>query len=266
MKIRVISDIHLEFGKFDLPIMEKEEDQVLCISGDLNPVKRLFESDSDSGRSTERFFKSLENRFKEVLYVPGNHEYYYGDINESDEKFKNLCDLYGFHFLQEDRIQIEDVFFIGSTLWANFLNENPSVMAYAKYLMNDFKTIRDLSSSDFTFNPKNALLKHKKHLDFILRSLKEIKKNQGSKVVIMTHHAPHYNSIHESYRESQLNGAYYTDLGGLIKEYSPDLWIHGHVHHNCNYQIGKTMVVCNPRGYHNYEENFSFNPEFLVEV
>ena len=43
MIIRPISDIHLEFGAFELPVMENEADQVLCILGDLNPSKCLWE-------------------------------------------------------------------------------------------------------------------------------------------------------------------------------------------------------------------------------
>jgi hypothetical protein len=31
------------------------------------------------------------------------------------------------------------------------------------------------------------------------------------------------------------------------------LWLHGHTHHNFNYWIGETRVVCNPRGYVGHE-------------
>jgi hypothetical protein len=32
------------------------------------------------------------------------------------------------------------------------------------------------------------------------------------------------------------------------------LWTHGHTHELFDYMIGDTRVVCNPRGYINYEE------------
>jgi hypothetical protein len=33
------------------------------------------------------------------------------------------------------------------------------------------------------------------------------------------------------------------------------LWTHGHTHHEFEYVIGETKVVCNPRGYIGYEAN-----------
>jgi hypothetical protein len=32
------------------------------------------------------------------------------------------------------------------------------------------------------------------------------------------------------------------------------LWTHGHTHEEFDYMIGSTRVVCNPRGYADYEE------------
>ena len=44
------------------------------------------------------------------------------------------------------------------------------------------------------------------------------------------------------------------------------LWIHGHVHNNFDYMIGDTRVICNPRGYEMYQENFEFKPDFEVDI
>jgi len=32
------------------------------------------------------------------------------------------------------------------------------------------------------------------------------------------------------------------------------LWTHGHTHEDFDYMLGSTRVVCNPRGYINYED------------
>ena len=32
------------------------------------------------------------------------------------------------------------------------------------------------------------------------------------------------------------------------------LWTHGHTHHEFDYMVGSTRVVCNPRGYVGYEQ------------
>ena len=48
-----------------------------------------------------------------------------------------------------------------------------------------------------------------------------------------------------------------------------DLWVHGHLHHSVDYQIGACRVVSNPCGYltrSGTPENSQFAPDFIVEV
>jgi hypothetical protein len=33
------------------------------------------------------------------------------------------------------------------------------------------------------------------------------------------------------------------------------MWTHGHTHHEFDYMVGSTRVVCNPRGYIGYEDD-----------
>jgi Icc-related predicted phosphoesterase len=74
--------------------------------------------------------------------------------------------------------------------------------------------------------------------------------------VVVTHHAPSKASIKPQYAGDHLmNGAYSSDLSEFILA-NPQikLWTHGHTHDVFDYMIGSTRVVCNPRGYHLYEE------------
>ena len=52
-----------------------------------------------------------------------------------------------------------------------------------------------------------------------------------------------------------MNGAYSSRLDQFILD-NPQikLWTHGHTHEEFDYMIGSTRVVCNPRGYINYED------------
>jgi hypothetical protein len=70
------------------------------------------------------------------------------------------------------------------------------------------------------------------------------------------------------YEGDNLNGAYYQDLTPQITEEGPLLWVHGHMHDGKDYNIEKTRVVANPRGYvrHGDRENHEFDPEFTVEI
>ena len=61
-----------------------------------------------------------------------------------------------------------------------------------------------------------------------------------------------------------MNGAFVSDLSEVIERREPDLWVHGHVHDSFDYQVGRTRVVSNPKGYEH--ENPSFVPGLVVEV
>lgn len=276
MKVRPISDIHLEFGEFNLPIMEDESEQVLCINGDLNPARCLWEVEKAS-KSTEYFFSSLQDRFKDVLYISGNHEYYHGDISKDDEEFKRICDVFGYTFLQNgESKEIDDTTFIGATLWTDFDQQDPDVMFLSKRSMNDYRCISDSSRepnpsealwhSSTPFTPRGALELHYKHKKKIFEEIFIAKiNNPDKKVVVMTHHAPHAKSIHPQYQNDMLNGAYYSDLEYEILKYNPNLWMHGHVHNKFDYMVGNTRVVCNPRGYLGYEKS-EYNNEWVIEI
>ena len=64
-----------------------------------------------------------------------------------------------------------------------------------------------------------------------------------------------------------MNGAYSSELSEFILDHPEiKLWTHGHTHEDFDYMIGSTRVVCNPRGYINYEaraDNFKLK---VVEV
>ena len=84
--------------------------------------------------------------------------------------------------------------------------------------------------------------------------------------VLLGHHAPSHQSIHERYRgEAIMNGAFCSNLDEFILAHDRiKLWIHGHVHNTFDYYIGDTRIVCNPHGYPN--EHNTFNPRLVLEI
>ena len=50
------------------------------------------------------------------------------------------------------------------------------------------------------------------------------------------------------------SGGFSSDLSEFILNHPQiKLWTHGHTHDEFDYTIGSTRIVCNPRGYANYE-------------
>jgi predicted phosphodiesterase len=88
MRIRVYSDLHLEFGPFDPP--SSADVDVVVLAGDID-VK---------GRGV-----AFAERFPcPVVYVPGNHEYYGGSIPRLTEKLKEAARGSHVHVLDGDSV------------------------------------------------------------------------------------------------------------------------------------------------------------------
>jgi Icc-related predicted phosphoesterase len=88
----------------------------------------------------------------------------------------------------------------------------------------------------------------------------------GSRTVVVTHHAPSRHSIANHFANDLSSAAFASDLAGLIIERGPELWVHGHVHERHYYKLGKTRVLCNPRGYPNEPGFADFDFAKVVEV
>ena len=115
------------------------------------------------------------------------------------------------------------------------------------------------------FEPKDAAGLFLKAADFLEEELKQAKA-ESKKVVVMTHHAPSYESSRGVFYNDELRGAYSSDLSDLMLDYNPELWVHGHLHESIDYRIGVTRIVCNPYGYYPDMLNGRYNPKLTLEV
>lgn len=234
LSIDVVSDLHIHEKKH-LPKLKKNSD-ILIIAGDvcsvINPV--LID-----------FFSSLN--YDHVLYIPGNHEYYASNWYTTVSKLKNiLLQFPNVHLLNDEIITIENITFLGSTLWTDCNKKNPNTMFYVKQYLNDYNFI--FKKNDITITPEDTIKQHSKSLKFIKKNIKKVD-------VIITHHAPASPSIPHKYKHSNINGGFYSDLSNLILDNKINCWIHGHVHDPCDYSLGTTRIIAHPRGYEN-ENNF----------
>ena len=248
MKLQILSDIHLEFEHFEIP---KTDADVVILAGDTGVGTAGLE------------WVEVSALTKPVIYINGNHEYYRHAHPKLVRKMREMELGPEVHFLEKNECTIGDVRFLGSTLWTDFnLQGNiPLASLDAGSVMNDFKLIRNSSRGYSKFHPNDSLVIHRESVYWLEKCLQET----TQKTVVVTHHAPSIKSIPGQYLGSNLNPAFASDLSELILTYQPDLWIHGHIHSSSNYYIGKTRVICNPRGYP--RENISgFVPDLVVEV
>ena len=283
MKIAICSDIHLEFGTISLE--NTEDAKVLILSGDICVAKDILDRDAyetrfgDKSSKIHKFFQECCARFNNVIYIAGNHEHYDGDFAETFKIFRErLGYLANLHILDKESVLINDIMFIGGTLWTDMNKEDGITLMHMKSMMNDFRCVKNsarkrhfndvngnLQSRASNFTPEDAVEDHKKMLDY-LKVMLEGKHDQ--KFVVVGHHAPTKLSTHPRYaNELIMNGGYSSDLSEFILDHPQiKLWTHGHTHEEFDYLIGTTRIVCNPRGYINYEDRADNFKLKFVEV
>ena len=252
MRLRLYSDLHNEFDVFEIPKLDDEADTILLLAGDIGVARKH--------KTYAPFLRDAADRFRAVIYVPGNHEYYasswekaWADIQDMTGQFDNL------HYLNKGVVEYDDVTFIGATLWTDFNDRDERVMDEAGYCMNDYHSIKRMRDGQYVgkLMPFHTYDEHQQARKFISD---ELAKASGRTTVVVTHHGPSFESVSPGFEGDLLNGAYMSDLESLMIEHEPNLWVHGHVHSSHDYHVGKTRVKTNPRGY--FQFNKDQNKEF----
>lgn len=256
MKFREISDLHLYCDPlYRLPKTETEKEEVLLLAGDI---------DDNKNHRLKMFLEDCSNRFKEVVYISGNHEYWGTNIIRNHEKLQEICKQYeNVHYLNNQVFSISGIDIIGCTLWSDL---KPQEMSLSN-LMNDYKRIRHGTKArpfDRKLTTFDTCTLHKESVDFIKNALA----NTTNKTIILTHHAPSFHSLDPRYAGELSNCFYATNLEGIIHEYRPDVWVHGHIHTFWDYSIENTRIICNPKGYDSAlgKEITGYNDIFTFEL
>jgi len=282
MKIALCSDLHLEFGAISLQNTENAE--VLILSGDilvavdlneLGDTTGLIVNGKNKSEQYHKFFQECSERFPNVIYIMGNHEYYHGDFATGlDIIRERLSYLENVFIMERQTMVIEDVTFIAGTLWTDMNKEDPQTLFGIKGYMNDYRIIKDSRTNTETeiwmfnennepytgkqklpskWSPEASVVEHKLMLDTIKAT---VESNASNKYVVIGHHAPSKLSTKPKYQKDvMVNGAYSSELSEFILDHPQiKVWTHGHTHEVFDYMIGGTRILCNPRGYDAYED------------
>lgn len=284
MKIKLVSDLHLEFS--DINIKNDQNCDVLILGGDIMVAADLHEHPNfdfdpyshgafaDLSRKQQRvarfrdFLKRCSFQFPHVIYVMGNHEFYHGRFYDSIEHMREECGKFpNIYLLENDTKVIDDVAFVGGTLWTDMNKGDPITMHAIEGMMNDFRIIRNDKRNFAAMSARDVVDRHARTMQYFRSVLAE---QHNKKFVVVGHHSPSYQSISDQYKNQYLmNGGFHSDLSEFIIDHPQiKLWTHGHTHHPFDYVIGDTRIVCNPRGYETdgYSEQSGWNPDIVIEI
>lgn len=277
MKIKVVSDIHLEFSDIDVP---NNGCDVLILSGDIMVANVLHEFPADFSDTEIRskyhaqailfrnFLRYCSEDFPHVIYIAGNHEFYNGKFYGGLDTLREECAQFAnVHFLEDSSVTIDDTIFVGGTLWTDMNDCDPLTMMRAEQGMNDYHIIRNDQNGYRAISAIDTIKRHRNTLNYISVVVDNAPKDK--KIVVVGHHAPSHQSVDTRYKDNCLNGAYASNLEDFILSRPQiNVWTHGHMHNRNEYNIGTTRIVCNPRGYHRhgYGEDTGWDPNLIVEI
>ena len=275
--LRVFSDIHLDFDLnrkqyvsvnqvWQPSILDTDTESILILAGDLWTQNNFFEKPIDS----ESWLSIVAPRFHSVIVILGNHDYWGLSLQSAVRKAREGVMAHSnVYFMENDIVSIGNVKFLGGTLWTDY-NRSEVFAAAARQHMNDFRyiTFGD-SNKRRLIRPEDLFELHRQTTKFVFSNV--IRNTEDQKVVVITHMAPHEESINEEYRNNRdwaLNYSYFSDLTTSLKTHGKniDLWIHGHVHLPVDYMAPENVrIYANPRGYENYEGT-KYNSDGLMKI
>jgi len=253
MKIRLLSDLHLEFQV--LPIRQGGED-VVVLAGDIGV--------GISGIEWARKTFSCP-----VIYVAGNHEFYGQHFDDLIPELRAAAAGSNVRFLENDAVLVDGVRFIGASLWTDYeLDCTPSYsMGFAQEVMSDFKVILD--------GPQEALVKLtpertvERFHDSLAAITQLVEQPFSGKTVVVTHHLPSPACVDPRFKGDKCNAAFASNLDAFIEQH-PQIgyWMHGHTHACVDVMVGATRLLCNPGGYPHggKRENRNFEQECVISL
>jgi len=276
--LQVVSDIHTEFfassndvKRFCKTLLTDAD--VLVIAGDLGLLNPALDVPYHAAASPrEHLNAALDvfcNHYTSVIFVPGNHEFYYYNFTDADTELKKLqgrylnlaTDIDPFTVTIQDGIRIH-----GATLW---FEPDPQHVLWWRG-MNDAYIIGEKESHDYLDQQKpnspapfeqrgqeavKYLMNHAEHGD-----------------IIISHHLPLWAVVHSRFKSDMLTHFFVNeDAKTVIRNHYPKLWICGHTHGNIDRTFphpdgSETRILCNPHGYKTASPNKNFNRSLTIEV
>ena len=233
MQIQIASDLHIEYlnQMIDVNNFIIPKAPILILAGDIGSLYRYDQ--------LYIFLSKLSLKFKYVLYVPGNHEFYtmndYKPLpfrilaNRLYQLENSISNLY---ILNKSSVIIENICFIGATLWSKV----PEKSIIPKYRVR----IKGMNSYQYKSN-------HIKDLQFISKTL-DFCKQKNLKPCVITHYPPLKKCMGPHHSNDKYQFLYFNELDYIFNQYDIHLWIYGHVHYNQQLKIQNCTCLSNQLG------------------
>lgn len=239
MRVLTVSDLHVDYPEnlewvLELSPQEYRED-VLIVAGDICDRLDLL----------GRVLSSLKHTFREVCFVPGNHELWVAEeeasvFSSSLEKFHaviRLCEQVGVH---TSPLHIEDISIVPLFSWYDFSFGEPD-----RYLRRAWRDFRSCVWPE-QLNSVHAVTDH------FLRLNQTNLNVQNDLIISFSHFLPRIDVMPATIPEKRrkVYPVLGSDrLGEQVQQLEPDIHIYGHSHVNRDMTLDGINYVNNAFAY-----------------
>ena len=196
VRVQIMSDLHIEYKNDDVPDISDyiiPGAEILILAGDIGSLYKYNQLKS--------FLENICKKFKIVLYIPGNHEFYIQE-NFSPESMTILKeklvtlekDIENLHILNGKSVVIENYCIAGCTLWSNPKCKIPSFLSRIQGI-----------------NTHNYKRMHEMDLQYINRMISYCK-DKKYEFTLITHHPPSFRALDGSRKRKKFQSLYATNL------------------------------------------------------
>ena len=242
MKAQILSDIHLEYLK-EIPDNIEPKCDLLILPGDII---------NKSSSLSEQFLEYVNNNWKKVFIVLGNHEYYNMDsktktsYDEFKKYYSRLFSNYkNITFLDKTITTYNGRRIIGCTLWSKILDQDA-------YLL---KNIYDDNGEkiDTTFIQ-----------DIYKEESLWLKENMKCNDIVITHYpTTRHKTSHPKFKNQTpvSHSCVSTELKANVKNC---VFICGHTHYSFDFELDNNRYISNQKGYENENAKFDANKVYDI--
>lgn len=263
MKIRLLSDLHLEHSGFDY---EFQGEDLVVLAGDIVDGNGLYR--------LQNFIESIP---VDILYIPGNHEFYHNshedmtrDLYTLSVEYNHFYLLCNAGFIKCDDINKKFYYFFGGTMFSDLSSfYSPNVHWNRLFdCLGDFRYTENHTPDDHDHMHKNF----NNAFDTVIGKVDFYNKpaypDYEFKKICISHFLPSEVCVHPMFKNDPLNDYFRANNDDRVKQV--DLWLFGHTHCSVDTMLGNTRIVCNPRGYSKqfnlHPENPNFNRNLIIEI
>jgi len=239
MRVRLISDIHLEHNNDWIPPKNWNESDLCIIAGDVG---------SPYNTAYKNILLHATRKHKTSVLVPGNHEYYSEGKNMDSvkEKLKELCRDTSVILLDNDSHDLEGMRIVGTTLWPKVPAEYYPFMKKQKHGLVT-KIMKDM----FPLSVEDLEVLNRNSINFLKRMLAST-----DDTIVVTHYPPSSVMLSDATEHLPDVVTHWSEAMNLVKS-NIKLWACGHGHTAKSFLInGSIPLVSNCVQGGEFDENF----------